>query len=772
MDKNNKDIELRKGQDSPMNINSKKLLNEMIHLKDDILKDIKSFERNYSEKFREANSLIDERLEEFERRIETYNQRLYKISEYIIEDKSLKEKIGEISSEKNEIKEQILKTILKFDKLEKEYTEKIGEIDRILNDSVIYQGIIGNKGRFINFHEFIDYILSQVGKFSIISQTNTSDISAFKSRLESNIKNIKGQIEEVKQISNYFTRKTIAESENRLKDILKSNQLNYKEIREENEKNITKYEQLNKEIKDELKNEIENEKIKNKEDKDKLDQSLSDLEKQMNDLKEQYNKLNDELNIIKEIIGLNEEGEKKENKKDLVNIHNKNNNNDIYNNYEIDENELNNKFFRGEINENQFLIHKEFMRLNNMIKNVMYDIIEKNSNDNKKRHLRNKRNSSGNNLFTHLSSCFDNIISEISPEKTKRKTVNNLLHCINLKLTAQDKDGKRRNDDLLNLKKSSSTIVFKTFDLNNDIQLKINDNNKYMINDIGYKTFQINNGNKNLNSVNSKYIKKNFDEDAKNNDRNIINEEKEMHKKKNDYTDFNEFKYLKVKNEKNINLINSNKYKNEELKIKECNNKSSNLIKDKLFIKRTNSIKKDLINKITKNTIDNENVSERKVIKDNILEKIKNNIIKDEESKQSKVLNNTLTQRKDIENKIETNTINISSYKPFKGKKYIGYEKSFDAKVKGKLISYDIDYKDRMKKNYYSDLCFAPNGSLVLPKSKKRKEAENIENMVNNLQSYISDNSYQNKRFFQRNNIFNLNQSMTKLRENLFNSNE
>ena len=76
-----------------------------------------------------------------------------------------------------------------------------------------------------------------------------------------------------------------------------------------------------------------------------------------------------------------------------------------------------------------------------------------------------------------------------------------------------------------------------------------------------------------------------------------------------------------------------------------------------------------------------------------------------------------------------------------------------------------------MKNNFYNDLCFSPNGNIMLPKTKKRMEAENIQKMINNLQSYIGENSFNKKYYLQRNNMNYMSQSTTKLRDNLFSKN-
>jgi hypothetical protein len=732
----------------------------MIHLKDDILKDLKNFERNYSDKFKSLNKIIDEKLEEFEKRIEVYNQRLFKISQMVVDDRSIKEKIDNISQDKTEIKDQILKIGVKLDKLEKQYDEKIDGIENILNDSVIYSGIIGNKGRFINFHEFIDYMLSQIAKLTITAQKHTSEINSYKGKLESNIQKIKLQNEGILKTANQFSKKLVSESENGIKDIIKLYESDFKKMKEENDKCMNKLEEFNNEIRNKLKSEIETEKIKFEEENNKVEKLVSSFEKQINDLKGSYDKINEELKVINEKISINEEIRKmEENRKELQNKNEENK--------QIDENEIINKYLKGEISENQFIIYKELMKLSYLIKNIIKDILEKRNNENiKNKHSKKNRNSIVNNLASYLNSCFNNIISEISNERTKRKTVSNLLHCVNLKLSDKKKDEQEQHNSMLNIRKNLSDINFKTLDINNELKIKTSENNNFMKNDLGYKTFQMNNRKYNFRLINPEDTKK-ISEASKQNERNIIKEEEEINIKNKDLG------YVSNKND-NI-IIEYEKRRNEELRVKEYNNKMPPILKEKNIInKNTNIIKKELFKNILKNNIDNENISRRRTLKENIIHKINNNIKREEESKQSRILSNTLSQRREIENLMDQNTISVITYKPFKGKKYFSYEKSFDAKIKEKLICNDIDYKDKIKKIRETrfnnnDISFVPNENIKIPKTKKSLEIDNIKKLVNNLQSYIGENSLNNKYYIPRNNRFNISSSTTKIKDNIFN---
>ena len=745
MNKITKALEHEKGQESPMSINQKKIQNEMIHFKEEILKEMKNFERNLSEKFISSNRLLDERLDSFEKRIETNNQRIFNLSDKIVDDRMMKEKVEKITIDNLDIKNNMILFGAKLDKLSKEFDEKILYIENILNDSVIYQGIIGSKCKFINFHEFIDYVLAQLSKYFVVSTKNTNEINSFKTKLQSSINNIQMQFDGILKSANLFTKKSVIEFENKIKDIAKITEFDLSQMKTENEKQINNMEQLINNTKKEIINEIDNGKIQSKEENDKLKLLISRFEKQINELKESYNKLDEEIKEIDEKI-ISEEFQKNT-KQDIIKS------NGSRNNFHIDENEMANKFLRGEMNEEQFLIYKQFNKLNLMLTNLLEYFLEKSTQIMTEKKTKKFRKTSSINFASQISSCFNNIISEIAIERTKRRTVNNLLHCINLKLNKED--DKEQNKSVMNIRKNISDIDLKTPNLNNkDIKVATSEN---INNDLRYISFSIDNKKKHLRLINSA------------DSRNIINENSQSNEK-------NTIKDLEEKILQNNIIIERENNGNENIrKIKEYSNKISHVIKNKIVINRTSKIKQDLINGMLKHSLDSENMnlSQRKILKDkiniNIIPKIANKKVIEEESKQSK-LNKTVNTKIEPEN----NTISITAFKSFKGKKYLGYEKSFDAKVKEKLISYDIDYKDKMKKireGIHRDISFVPPGNLPLPKNMQSKEVEALHRMVNSLQSYVGENSYKNKNIFRKNNINDFNKSDNKLRENHFNKN-
>ena len=728
MDKINKEIfDSEKNSESPLNLNKAKLQNEMIYLKEDILKDLKNFERNYSEKFTKSNKLINERLEEFEQKIGAFNQKLFEISQISFENKSIKEKIETISGEKVNLADRLLKLNIKFDNFEKKFIEKNAYIENLLNDSIKYPGIIGKNCKFINFHGFIDYTLSQLAKYFVVSQKNALEINSIKKNFDSFNKEVKSQNEVILGSANQYARKIFFEGDNKFKDILKEQERDMKIIKLENEKQSNKLEQTINDIKNKIKIEIEDIENKTKNENEKINILILNNCKDINDVKISFEKLNDELKRIDKKIDI--ELQKKEIIKESFN------NNDSL----MDHNEIVvNKYIKGEINEEQFLVYKQFNKLNIMMKNYLNEFLEKSIQSLKYNHSAKYKKSPSINFASQLTSSFNNIISEITIERKKRRTVNNLLHCLELK------SGKEKNENIFNRRNNFSKTDFKVINLNNDLKVKTFDN-VYNLNrnDIGYKTFQISNI-KNFNSINSEDLKYNFNEESKNNDKTLIKEEEEIIKKKKELENINKINSKDIKiNERNNITIDCNKNKNQDIiEILEYNNKISNIIQDKTNV---NKIRKGLIYSILNNNNKEKeylNISQKNIMKDNIIKKIKNKTKKEEDLKQEKI-KKILAQKKEV----DQDKMSLSDFKSFKGKKYLGYEKSFDAKIKEKLISNDINYKNKMKKikeGIHKDLSFTPNYKIILPKSKRYIEADNFEKMVNNLNSYLGDSIINN----------------------------
>ena len=248
---NEKDVD--KNKEEPFVLNQKNLKNDMIHFKDDVLKDMKNLQKNISEKFEMTNTLLKEKLESYDRKINLYNEKIAQISNLVITDKDLKEKIEKLVDGKSDLRDHILKNEIKFQNFEKEFQDRVDKIEYVLSDSVIYPSVIGNNGKFKTFHEFIDYILAQIAQTSIFRDKGTLDISSYKTRLETLIQSLKLQQDNILKSTNQFTIKTVNECEERIKGLLLLYDDRLKEVRVENQNYIKTLEEYYKDLKEEFK---------------------------------------------------------------------------------------------------------------------------------------------------------------------------------------------------------------------------------------------------------------------------------------------------------------------------------------------------------------------------------------------------------------------------------------------------------------------------------------------------------------------------------------
>ena len=205
---------------------------ELLNFKDDILKDIRSVQFSLDNKYLKADELIKQKLIEYELKLNSFNQKIGELSNQIFTDKSIKEKVESLNEFKEEMKDIIFKRRAKYNEFETQVNNDINRINDILLNSVIYPGIIGKSTNFLNFHEFIDYVLQEIAHLVIFKDKSGLDIAPFKRKIEQTLEAFKIQISNLssKEYANSLNNQT----EERIKSILKIYDDRLMDIRVEN----------------------------------------------------------------------------------------------------------------------------------------------------------------------------------------------------------------------------------------------------------------------------------------------------------------------------------------------------------------------------------------------------------------------------------------------------------------------------------------------------------------------------------------------------------
>ena len=138
--------------------------NDLLHFKEETLRDFKQVQKKISDKYDNLDLEMREKIEAFEQRITTYENKIMELSNKINTDKTIREKVDNLMEFKEKADESMLTEKIRLDNFRTDLKSKVERIDKILTDSVIYPGIIGGISKYKTFHDLIDYLLSQTSQ--------------------------------------------------------------------------------------------------------------------------------------------------------------------------------------------------------------------------------------------------------------------------------------------------------------------------------------------------------------------------------------------------------------------------------------------------------------------------------------------------------------------------------------------------------------------------------------------------------------------------------
>ena len=225
----------------------KNIQSDLIHFKDDILKDFRSIKISFNDKHSILEENLNKKLNKFELTIKSFEQKILELSKLITIDKTLKEKVEALNAFKEESSDSIFKQRAKLNEFESRINKEIDRINNILSDSVIYTGIIGGNSKFKNFHDFIDFVLREIGEIALIKDKNGMDLRPFKKKIEQTVDAFRIQLNNI--FTKEMTNNAINQSEERMQNSLKLFDEKIKSIKVENYStnlnNANKLEELN-----------------------------------------------------------------------------------------------------------------------------------------------------------------------------------------------------------------------------------------------------------------------------------------------------------------------------------------------------------------------------------------------------------------------------------------------------------------------------------------------------------------------------------------------
>ena len=231
----------------------KNLKQDILFLKEDVLKDFREIESKLNTKYEKQNSNTITKLHKFQNTIEVMNNKILELSNLISADKNIQQKVLNLQEFKTKISDKLMSLEIAIKTNESIIKDTINRYDKLLSESIIYQGVIGSNARFINFHQLIDFLLLNINDFITFKDKNMIDYKTYKTKLESLLNSFKMHSDSIVMANNKYTNKKILESEKKIKELINIQESKIVDIKLENNKFNSiidnKLEEMNYEIK-------------------------------------------------------------------------------------------------------------------------------------------------------------------------------------------------------------------------------------------------------------------------------------------------------------------------------------------------------------------------------------------------------------------------------------------------------------------------------------------------------------------------------------------
>ena len=306
--------------------------NDILLFKNETLKDFKEAQKKMFDKYSNLDENIKNRLDEFEKRINSYEIKITELSKLINVDKLIKEKIEELLEFKVKTNDKLLTEKIRLDNIRIDLKQNVTRIDKILTDSVIYPGIIGGISKYKTFHDLIDYVLTQCSLNLTFREKNIMDLKSYKTKLEGLIEVFNNQVNNILSTTSEYTNTSIKDSEERMKGVLSILEDRISEARIENANYAVGLEKRSEALQNEikslytLKNDL-NKKVDTgiaemKKDNSKIIRLFGGYKKGFNVLEYKFTQLSEFIKDMRFRINLKEDVQRREFSKmsDLINF--------------------------------------------------------------------------------------------------------------------------------------------------------------------------------------------------------------------------------------------------------------------------------------------------------------------------------------------------------------------------------------------------------------------------------------------------------------------
>ena len=193
---------------------------DMLYFKEEILKEVSQFEKNFEKQNKEMKDKLDNKIKLYDSTIDKIKSQFEELSQIVATNTYLKGQIDKYEQFKQDIIDLSGTNQIKYNLLEKETKDNLFKINNIINNSVLYPRVIGNNSKFKNFHEYIDYTLTELTITNNFRTRFDLDFKSFKAKIDKIMQSLKLKIECAINSANLLVQNGLQESELKIKEFI------------------------------------------------------------------------------------------------------------------------------------------------------------------------------------------------------------------------------------------------------------------------------------------------------------------------------------------------------------------------------------------------------------------------------------------------------------------------------------------------------------------------------------------------------------------------
>ena len=314
--------EQQKNTNNILDFSEKNIKNDIMYFKEELLKDMKVVQRQYSDKFSHVNDMIKLKIEQYDYKLQAFENKIIELANKIQTDKTIRETVKSLEAFKENTNNSLMTGSIRMKNLEEYTKSNISNLQDIISDSVIYPGIIGSTAKFKTFHEFIDFTLTQISNLNNFKDKNIADLIPYKKKIDNTVDELKIQINSIIDSNNKFTLKNVDACEERVKGLISLYDDRLQDTRVENAhyaiglekkaEELTKLIQDVETMKKEISTKVENETKSLNSNYESTKQLFYKYKKDFNVIKDRFTQLGEFIKDIRFRINIGEEIKRRE----------------------------------------------------------------------------------------------------------------------------------------------------------------------------------------------------------------------------------------------------------------------------------------------------------------------------------------------------------------------------------------------------------------------------------------------------------------------------